>query len=84
MGCGRWVGGVLGTVALLILIGGCGAVQPLPEMFEVATTAASSVEAEAGTGPSGLANSTWSKTTAAPGSSPTRSMTMRLPGSTRY
>ncbi len=49
-------------IAFIILAGiiGCGGVPALPDSFEVTTSATEKVEADAGTGPQGLANSSWS------------------------
>lgn len=46
--------------AVIGLAGGCGSVPALPDTFEVATTADLRVEVDAGTGPIGFADSTWS------------------------
>lgn len=58
-----------GLVALLTA--GCGGVPTLPDTFEVATSATEKSEAQKGTGPAGLANSTWSLTRAADPNDPT-------------
>jgi hypothetical protein len=52
-----------GLVALVVV--GCGGVPPLPDTFDVATSGTEKSEAEKGSGPLGLANSTWSLTRAA-------------------
>jgi hypothetical protein len=45
---------------VLCLLGlGCGGVPPLPQTFEVATSASEKFEADKDTGPPSLANSTW-------------------------
>lgn len=44
----------------MFAVGGCGSVPALPATFEIATTAASVVEVDAGTGPIGFADSVWS------------------------
>jgi len=46
----------------LLLLCGCGGVPGLPETFDVATSATEKSAAEKGTGPAGLADSTWSLT----------------------
>lgn len=50
-------GAVVGLLAT-----GCGGVPALPDTFEVATSGTEKTEAQKGTGPAGLANSTWSLT----------------------
>lgn len=47
---------------VLLLCVGCGGVPELPDTFDVATSATEKSEAEKGTGPAGLTDSTWSLT----------------------
>ncbi len=50
------------SAILVIWLTGCGGVPALPDTFDVATSATEKSEAGKGTGPLGLANSTWSLT----------------------
>ena len=56
----QWVVTNAAIVAAFAGVVGCGFVPSLPASFEVATSATEKTEVEAGTGPVGLANSTWS------------------------
>lgn len=55
---------IFGLISLLaaVLVMGCGGVPGLPESFDVATSATEKSEADKGTGPAGLADSTWTLT----------------------
>lgn len=55
---------IFGLIPVLaaVFVVGCGGVPGLPESFDVATSATEKSEADKGTGPAGLADSTWTLT----------------------